>query len=186
MSYETDRLLLKVLNKDSAEMVLSFYTENKPLFEPWEPKRDHNFYTLSYQKASLTAEYNLISEGKLIRYWIFKKGNPEEILGSVCFQNFLHEPYNSCRIGYKLSHKYQHLGYAQESIERCIKIIFEEHHMHRIEAFIMEDNAPSLRLIERLSFQYEGLSFSFAKIDGIWADHKRYSLINPKDRSLYY
>ena len=181
-TYETDRLIIKTLNKDAAPMVLTFYRDNKSLFEPWEPKRSFNFYTLSYQKASLTAEQNQMSEGKLLRYWVFIKDNPEEIIGSICFQNILREPYHSCCIGYKFDHKYLHQGYAEESIKKCIEAIFWEHHIHRIEALIMPTNEPSLRLIDRLSFTYEGISYSYARIGGSFMDHKRYSLINPDNR----
>lgn len=180
-TYETEHLLLKILDSAAASMVLSFYEDNRLSFEPWEPARSHNFYTLSYQKASLTAEYNQIAEGKLIRYWVFRREQPEEIIGSVCFQNLLKEPYHSCTLGYKISHRYLRKGYALESIQKCIELVFEEKQLHRIEAFIMPENIPSLRLIDRLSFTCEGISHSFARIHGGWADHLRYSLINPKE-----
>jgi ribosomal-protein-alanine N-acetyltransferase len=51
--------------------------------------------------------------------------------------------------------------------------------MHRIDAFIMPNNLASLRLIKRLSFEYEGTAISFAKICGEWTDHMHYALINP-------
>ena len=177
--YETERLLLRVLGKDSAPMVLSFYSENRELFEPWEPRRSHNFYTMPYQKAFLTAEYNQIAEGKLLRYWVFLKHQPEQIIGTVCFQNILKEPYHSCSIGYKFSQQYLHQGYATESIRKAIDLVFREHHIHRINAYIMPDNVPSLQLIERLSFHYEGICQSFARIDGVWSDHAHYALISP-------
>jgi ribosomal-protein-alanine N-acetyltransferase len=177
--FETDRLLMKALNKNSAPLVLSFYEDNRFLFEPWEPQRGSNFYTLAYQKASLTAEHNQMTEGKLLRYWVFLKDAPDEIIGSICFQNLLKGPYQSCSLGYKFSHKHLHQGYAFESIHKAIETIFEEYHLHRIEAFIMPNNEPSLRLIDRLFFICEGLSYSYAKVNGIWTDHKRYSLINP-------
>lgn len=179
--YETERLLLETLDPEAAPMVLNFYEENKLEFEPWEPLRSHHFYTLAYHKASLTAEYNQMAEGKLIRFWVFLKNHPEEIIGTLCFQNLLKEPYLSCSLGYKIGTRYQHQGYAWESIRKGNEILFEEFHMHRIEAHIMPDNEPSLHLIEKLSFQYEGISFSQARVQGEWTDHKRYSLINPKD-----
>lgn len=184
-SYETNRLVLRVLNHYSAPLVLAFYTNNKELFEPWEPIRSHNFYTLAYQNAFLTAEYNQIMEGRLIRFWIFLKSHPGEIIGSVCFQNLMKEPYCSCSIGYKISKNYLRQGYATESIQRCIEIIFHEYHMNRIDAYIMPENIASLSLINRLSFQYEGTSRAFAKINGKWTDHYHYALINePKSPSL--
>jgi ribosomal-protein-alanine N-acetyltransferase len=179
--YETERLLLRKLGPEDSPKVLTFYEDNKSLFEPLEPKRGNNFYTIAYQKASLTAEQNQMAEGKLIRYWVFLKDNPEEILGTVCFQNLQREPYHSCCIGYKFSHRYHHQGYAFESIKRSIELVFWEERFHRIDAYIMQSNEPSLRLIERLSFQYEGTSVSFARVNGNWADHRHYALLNPND-----
>ncbi|NLK28464.1 MAG: GNAT family N-acetyltransferase [Clostridiales bacterium] len=176
---ETDRLLLKVLGKEAAWSVLNFYDENRTHFEPWEPKRPDNFYTISYQRASLTAEYHQMAEGKLLRYWVFLKDQPDEIIGSVCFQNFLRAPYMSCCLGYKFSRRYTHKGYALESIRKGIDIIWSDYSMHRIEAYIMPNNRASLQLIERLHFIYEGICYSYANIDGVWSDHKRYALLNP-------
>ncbi len=181
--YETDRLLLTFLDKHDADKVLSFYIENQQTFEPWEPTREKNFYTLAYQKAFLTAEKNLIAAGKLLRYWVMKKDNPDEILGCVCFQNILREPYHNCSMGYKFSLAHQHQGYAIESITKCIEIVFGEHNLHRIEAYIMENNEPSLRLIKRLHFYYEGLSCSYARIASRWTDHRRYALINATEHN---
>jgi ribosomal-protein-alanine N-acetyltransferase len=180
--YSTDRLILKTLTPEAAPMVLDFYEYNRTLFEVWEPKRAENFYTLSYQKASLSAEYHQMTDGKLLRYWVFLKEVPEEIIGTVCFQNYQKAPYHCCSLGYKFSRSHHHCGYAYESIQKAIDLIFNNYHIHRLEAFIMPNNGPSLRLIERLSFLYEGMSGSYALINGSWEDHKRYALINPKDR----
>lgn len=180
-SYETKRLALKQLNRDAAGMVLNFYEENKSIFERWEPRRVDNFYTLSYQKASLTAEYHQMLEGKLLRYWVFFKDNPNEIIGSLCFQNFLKGPYQSCSLGYKFSQRHQHNGYAYESTRKSIEVMLNESPIHRIEAFIMPNNLPSIRLIEKLPFAYEGISYSYANINGTWSDHLRYALVNYRD-----
>ena len=42
LTYETDRLILKVLKGNSAEAVLNFYLDNKNLFERYEPERPDN------------------------------------------------------------------------------------------------------------------------------------------------
>ncbi len=183
--YETERLLLKILNKEAAPLVLSFYEDNAGLFEPWEPKRSNNFYTLSYHKTLLTAEHNLMADGRLVRFWVFLKDYPEEIIGSICFQNLLREPYCSCSLGYKFSQKYQHHGYATESLRKCIDLLQNEYNMHRIDAFIMPDNLSSLKLIERLGFTYEGTSRSYARINGRWTDHLHYALINHNETGRY-
>ncbi len=181
VTFDTPRLLIRQLNRDAAGLVLDFYEENKELFEPWEPKRANHFYTLPYQKASLSAEYHQMLEGKLLRYWVFLKDHPDEIIGSFCFQNFLKGPYQSCSLGYKFSRRHHHKGYAYESIQAGLALLFHELPIHRVEAFIMPGNLPSIQLIERLHFTYEGISYSYANINGSWSDHIRYSLINPQE-----
>lgn len=178
-SYETNRLILKTLSSDSAPMVLAFYQENKNAFEPWEPLRSNTFYTLAYHSASLTAEHAQMQEGKLLRFWVFLKDYPGEIIGSLCFQRIAREPYYSCSLGYKLAVKHQHKGFAFESIQSAIELIFKDYQLHRIEAHTMPENIASGQLLERLSFQYEGTARGFAFINGNWRDHKQYSLINP-------
>ena len=180
-TYHTERLILKTLSQDAASMVLSFYEDNKEYFEPWEPQRSKSFYTMSYQKASLSAESVQMSEGKLLRLWVFLKDNPYEIIGTLCFQNLLKDPYCSCSLGYKFSHRHLHCGYATESLRKGLEIIFQDYRMHRVEAFILPNNLPSLQLIDRMDFDFEGISYSFARIGGEWVDHMRYSVINPKD-----
>jgi ribosomal-protein-alanine N-acetyltransferase len=127
------------------------------------------------------AESHQMAEGKMIRYWIFLKNHPEEIIGTICFHNILSIPYQSSFLGYKISGKYEHLGYAFESIQKAIEVIYETNHIHRIEAYIMPNNSLSLRLIKKLGFHYEGLCISYAHINGRWEDHERYALINPQD-----
>lgn len=177
---ETERLFLVTLTKEAAPKVLAFYEDNKNHFEPWEPLRAHNFYSLAYQKATLTAEHNHMEEGRLFRYWVFDKTNPKKILGSLSFTNLLRDPYQSCCLGYKFDHRYLHQGYATESIKQGLGLMFDKQ-FHRIDAYIMPSNTPSLQLVQRLNFHCEGLSRSFAKVNGIWTDHMHYVLINPNE-----
>ena len=137
---ESERLILQILRKENAPQVLAFYEDNKSVFEPWEPSRANNFYTSSYQRASLTAEYHLMQEGQLLRYWIFLKEQPDKMIGTISFQNFLKGPYQSCTLGYKLDSNYQRMGYAKEGLQRAIAYLFDVKQIHRIEAYIMPNN----------------------------------------------
>lgn len=178
MTYTTNRLILNVLHPNDAEKVLFFYENNKEYFEPWEPERDPNFYTLSYQRLSLSIEYNLMLQSKLIRYWIFEKHDPGLIIGSINFYNIVRGSYSSCQLGYKFDHKHTGKGYAMESIKTGIQILFDDYKLHRIEANIMPSNIPSIHLIQKLGFQYEGLAKSNIHINNKWEDHVKYALIN--------
>lgn len=179
MQYTTERLILRILTSGHSSEVLSFLTENKEFFEPFEPSKASNFYTLSYQRALLTYEYNSAIKMKGIRFWIYKKDSPEEIIGTVSFHNIQKGILQSCQIGYKFHNKYQGQGYATESLHKGIEIIFNELGLHRIEAYIMPSNTASIHFINSLGFLYEGKAIKNIKIQGSWEDHEQYSLINP-------
>lgn len=178
----TNRLVLTPLTEEAAPLVLAFYQSNINTFEPWEPTRADQFYTLAYQKASLSVEQQQIAKGKLLRYWVFLKDDPDQIIGSICFQNILMGPFRSCSIGYKLSLDYQQQGYAYEAVSATLDYLFDILRFHRIEAYVLTYNMPSIRLLQKLNFDYEGISYSYANINGKWQDHNRFSYINPKDR----
>ena len=48
-------------------------------------------------------------------------------------------------------------GYMSEALSTLLRFAFEELAMHRIEADVDPRNGPSIRLLERLGFQREGL-----------------------------
>lgn len=177
LTYETDRLILKVLKGDSAEAVLNFYLDNKNLFERYEPERPDNFYTVEHQKAVLICEYNLTVKLSAVRFYVFRKEQPDQIIGTICFRNITRSFYQSCEIGYKFDLRYQHQGYAFEALCMGISVMFADLGLHRIEANVMPCNKPSIRLLEAIGFGLEGTSRDLAKIRGRWEDHLRYSLI---------
>ena len=177
MYYETDRLILRILSENSAPQVLDFFEKNKAIFESFEPERPKNFYTLEYQSALLKCEFDLIVKMGTLRFWIFTKEQPQQIIGTVSFQNIIRSVYQSCQIGYKFDPLYWKQGYATEGITKAISIIFQEFHLHRIDALVLPNNKPSIRLLERLGFQAEGLCRSCIFLNNHWTDHLRYSLI---------
>ena len=48
--------------------------------------------------------------------------------------------------------------------------------LHRIEINIRPENRPSIRVVEKLGFRYEGLRERYLHIDGDWRDHLSFAL----------
>ncbi len=48
--------------------------------------------------------------------------------------------------------------------------------LHRVEICIRPENVPSLRIVEKLGFRYEGLRRKYIHIDGGWRDHFAFAL----------
>ena len=87
MNYETQRLELKVLPNTAAAQVLQFYLDNQKIFEKYETDRPKQFYTEKYQKTLLQCEYNLAVKQSAVRFWVFRKENIAQIIGTISVQD---------------------------------------------------------------------------------------------------
>lgn len=174
----TDRLELRVLDASSAKIVLEYYKKNKEHFADALPELADDFYTVSYQIDRFWQEYNLMLRQLYIRYYIFLGDN---LIGDICISNI--EPYvtKSCIISYKLDKQHQGYGYANEAMSEMINHLFQKQDIHRIEALILPENKPSIKVIEKLGFHKESIARSYVKIKGVWRDHLRYVLINEEN-----
>lgn len=177
LDYETDRLRLLICGEEYSAALLNFVTENKEFFAPWESRRLPAFYTEEFQAQVLRAEFQAALRCAYLRYYLFLKEDSERIIGTVSFSNISRGEDKSCRVGYKLAKAHTGRGYAEEALRLLLAEIHKDLSIHRVEADIMPDNLPSLRLIERLGFVYEGVARSSHEINGVWSDHLRYSYI---------
>ena len=112
-----------------------------------------------------------------VRFWVFRKENITQIIGTVSVQEIRRGSYQSCILGYKFDHRFWRQGYAKESLLKCIEIIFDEMKLHRIEAHVLPENIASKRLLLGLGFVPEGVKRQSVKFHGIWQDHEIYALL---------
>jgi ribosomal-protein-alanine N-acetyltransferase len=178
--YETDRLILKILDETNSLQLLDYYLRNRDFLEEWEFKRPNEFYTLEALTVQLRNEFKDLEEKRALRLWIFKKSDEEnsQILGTIAFNNIVWGAFQSCFLGYKLDKDEINKGYVTEALKKGIEIAFNEYKLHRIEANIMPKNIRSLRVVEKLGFYNEGLAYKYLKINEKWEDHIHMVLLN--------
>ncbi len=175
--YETDRLILRILNSCDVGETLRFYKDNRENFQKFEPKRSDKYYTEDYQRSMLDFEFDCAKRLEGCRYYAFLKEEPNTIMGTVSLRNVRWIPHKSCEIGYRLDYRYTGSGYATEMVECISQVAFKDMGLHRIEAYCMEENEPSIKLLERTGFLREGLIRDYAEINGVYKDHVLYSLL---------
>ena len=178
--YSTKRLILKTLTPLDASMVVDYYNRNRSFLEPFEPTREDYFFTTAHQARILTVEEQEMEAGRMLRLWIVRKDQPDQVIGTLAFSNIVRGIFQSCHLGYKSDCENLNQGYMTEALKEAIKIAFKELNLHRIEANIMPRNAPSLRVVEKLGFKEEGLAKEYLKINDIWEDHIHMTLLNPQ------
>lgn len=181
--YETERLVLKTLDDstESAKLVSDYFNRNRDHLKPFDPLRSESFYKVESRKAALEEELLDIEAGKQLRLWIFEKADTlfENVVGTIGFTRISRGFSSSCYIGYSIDYSQKNKGYMTEAVQKGIEIMFKEYELHRIEATVMPKNLPSLKVLEKLNFENEGLSKKYQKINGQWEDHLRLSLLNP-------
>lgn len=181
LQFEFGEYLAMVLPAYYCEQVLTFYQENQMHFDIWEAKRDKKFYTKHYHKSLLEVEYNAMIKGKMARYYIFYKNNPNQIIGCVNFHDIKGGAFCNCQIGYKIHHKFCNRGIGKEVVSTSIGYLFAESRLHRIEALIHPENGPSIALAEKVGFEKEGIAKKAVMLGGQWQDMYRYGLVKKEE-----
>jgi [ribosomal protein S5]-alanine N-acetyltransferase len=179
-AYETDRLLLKVLDGGSTKEVLEYLKRNDTFLREWEPEKPEGYFTPEYQMDQLDLEFTEIEKGSMLKLWIFRKDVDGRPIGSVNFGVIVRGAFQSCFMGYRLDELEINKGYMTEAAGTGIGIMFNEYKLHRIEANIMPRNARSMAVVRKLGFHEEGLARNYLKINGKWEDHVHMALLNEK------
>jgi ribosomal-protein-alanine N-acetyltransferase len=83
----------------------------------------------------------------------------------------------SASIGYWVSERFAGKGITPVGVALASDYCFYSVGLHRIEICIRPENAPSLRVVEKLGFRYEGLRRRYIHINGDWRDHFCFALV---------
>lgn len=179
---ETDRLRLSVLRKSEAAKVAGYLIKNRDFHKQFSQTHPDSYFSASEQRKYLTFDCNSFLAGSIVPFWITVKGS-EEIIGRVSFFNLAYGGMMNCATGYHLDQDHTGKGYMTEALIASCSFMFKEYNMHRIEAFILPENTPSIMLIERAGFVKEGRRVSYMHINGRYRDHEAYYLLEPDCRS---
>lgn len=174
----SERLLLRTSDPALAAPILSYYSRNRVFFSTAEPAFPEEYYTLSYQTNMQLQEVRRMENGQSAYYYFSLLHEPERIIGSMSFANIRKEPYLSTVFGYDVDEEEQGKGYTTEACSAAMKHLFTRSRIHRVEARVLPENKASIRVLEKLGFQYEGIERSSILIRGSFHDHLRYSYIN--------
>ena len=176
LALDTDNLRLAVLRKSEAARVTEYLQNNKDFHKQFSQTHTDDYFTVSTQKKYLAYDCNSFLEGSLVPLWITLKDD-NKIIGRVSFFNFAYGGMMSCACGYHLDKDHTGKGYMTEALKSAMAFVFDEYKMHRIEAFIVPENEPSLNLVKRVGFHYEGKRNSYMHINGRYRDHESFYML---------
>lgn len=115
----------------------------------------------------------LALENKAIRYAIIKRAS-HEIIGTCGF-NYIDFENDKAEIGYDLDKAFWGKGFTPEAISCLIQYAFNELNLNRIEAKVEPENINSIKVLEKLTFTFEGTLRESEKSKGTFINLNMYS-----------
>lgn len=108
--------------------------------------------------------------------WVITMGDVDRYCGDIGFHKY-HKFHARAELGYRLHPQYWGQGITTEAAVAVLNYGFSELSMNRVEALVDPRNAASLRVLEKLRFQREGLLRDYEFENGIFVDLLMFSLL---------
>lgn len=98
------------------------------------------------------------------------------LAGQMTVSNVVHGALRGCTVGYWVDGRVAGRGIAPICLALVVDHCFAAVGLHRIEIDIRPENAPSLRVVDKLGFRREGYYERFLDIGGAWRDHVAFAI----------
>lgn len=169
---ESTRLILREIVEDDAAAVFAIRSDiNVTRHNTGTP------YTEIQQARALIRDmsWNFGSPNEL-RWGIALKNDPDWLIG-MCGYNYWIRQDQRASLGYDLAYAHWGQGVMPEALRAIIGFGFQHMELHRVEADVSADNPNSVRVLEKLGFQFEGRLREQYRDDTGFHDLLLYSLL---------
>ncbi|MFC6357131.1 GNAT family N-acetyltransferase [Luethyella okanaganae] len=100
-----------------------------------------------------------------------------QVAGQLNVSSIVHGSLSSATIGYWVAERFAGRSVMPTAVALATDYCFYQLGLHRMEICIRPENAPSLRVVQKLGFRYEGLRRRYIHINGDWRDHFCFGLV---------
>ena len=149
----TERLMLRAPKYSDASDVFEFCSDpDSSRFADWFPhaeKRETYLYISWLKKQAKKPNRKGYT-------WFVECCETKKVVATISVMG-IDASGSIATVGYTLAKEYQHKGYATEMLIAVLKFLFTDLNMVRVQAKVMVENEPSIRLLERVGMQKEGL-----------------------------
>jgi ribosomal-protein-alanine N-acetyltransferase len=150
--------------------------ESREFLTPWEPVWADDELTRGAFRRRIK-RYN--KETRLDSAYVFfvLRENDNQLMGGCTLSNVRRGVTQCCTLGYWIGEHFARRGHMTEAVKALIPFVFRTLGLHRIEAACLTGNEASKSLLSRCGFRQEGLARRYLLINGVWADHLLFALL---------
>jgi ribosomal-protein-serine acetyltransferase len=164
----TARLVLLPMEFGESADLWEAIEESRWHLERWLPWVPYNNCLDAVQRHAEASAGDWDS-GRSLRF-VIRDRERRRLLGVVGLDSCIHL-HRSCELGYWLRQDGTGQGLMTEAARCCVDFAFRRLGAHRIRCAAATDNFPSLRVISRLGFRFEGIARQAEYVANRWLDH---------------
>jgi ribosomal-protein-alanine N-acetyltransferase len=163
---------VRLVRKRDAAALQELILSNRSWLRPWEATNPHgpNSFDIKAMIRGLLRQANEMTGLPLV---IEHHG---AIVGQLNVANILYGSVSSANIGYWIAPDAAGKNITPIAVALVTDYLFNELGLHRVQIDIRPENGPSLRVVEKLGFRYEGKKNAYIHINGEWRDHYSFAL----------
>lgn len=167
---------LRILTAEDAEEMVQLLLRNRRYWAIFEPQHQDSYFTVAVQREKIRESIYQVRENREYSFGIFEL-QTDKLIGHISMYSIKRLPFLSALVGYSIDESFTGRGIATEAVELITAFGFEKIQLHRIEAYVSPRNTGSMRVLEKASFQKEGLLKEFLHINGVWEDHYHFAVL---------
>ena len=163
---------IRLIRPRDAKILQKELIENRSWLVQWEATSPDGGVPMD-MRGSIRRLLQQYREGSGVPFVMEYEG---EIAGQLNVWGISRGSMSTGTIGYWVSERFAGRGITPTSVALATDLSFTALRLHRMEICIRPENAPSLRVVEKLGFRYEGYRQRYIHINGDWRDHHAFAL----------
>ncbi|PZQ90675.1 MAG: GNAT family N-acetyltransferase [Leifsonia xyli] len=167
------RVTIRPIRIRDARTLESELVSNRAWLRQWEATNPHGPAGFDV-RASIRSLQTHARTGGGVPFVVEYDG---ELAGQLNVSGISYGSLGSATIGYWVSERFAGRGITPTAVALATDHCFFALGLHRMEICIRPENAPSLRVVQKLGFRYEGFRRRYIHINGDWRDHFCFGLV---------
>ena len=145
--------------------------------QPWEPIWPEDDLTRAAFKRRLSIYSREMEAGNAWPFFIFADSD-QSLVGAITLSNVRRGVAETGTLGYWVGQGFAGRGLGTAAVRAMVAWAFDDLNLHRVEAACVPNNTASRRVLEKTGFVLEGQARAYLKINGVWADHLLFGVVN--------
>lgn len=154
--------------------------ESRDYLQRWEPTWPADDLTRAAFRRRLGVYQREMELQNAFPFFVFVtgvEGGEGPLAGAITLSNIRRGVAETGQLGYWIGERFAGRGLATAAVRAISGFAFGRLKLHRLEAACVPENERSRRVLEKAGFTHEGRARAYLKINGGWADHLLFGLV---------